>query len=358
MINVRYIILPQIIIYFTISLGMEHENSILYSPWRSSYTSSTQSTTTQLTTTLPHKKPCVFCTQMQAKNDEKYYILFRGDHNYISLANPPYINNGMHFLIIPYTHKKEPNDLSYESLTELNALTKQLSLRFSNQCNEINIGINMGSCAAASIPDHLHKHMVINTTPYCDNLIQAIEITKQELNLQSLFQSLKPTLSTLKTAYFLKNNPKNVSTYQKNCYLCSVIQQNTDQKNLIIYRGIHTAIMLNHHPKHVGHISIVPTTHIESAEEISDEAYQELNSLTTHIYPILLKTVQCPDATFAMTLYGSNSESKKHTQLHIIPRKNKQDGFIIVGSDKIMVEGKIEELYKKLTADFVKKNEK
>jgi ATP adenylyltransferase len=64
--------------------------------------------------------------------------------------------------VIPYQHTARLSDLSQEARLEImnvvayvvDVLQKEL------ECEGFNIGVNMGQAAKASVPDHLHIHVM------------------------------------------------------------------------------------------------------------------------------------------------------------------------------------------------------
>lgn len=103
---------------------------------------------------------CPFCMQIAAHEDDRNFFLKRTSNFAILLNLFPY-NKG-HLLIIPNTHIKDLKDLSTQARSELmdlligstEILKKQLMV------DSFNIGINLGKNSGASIPDHLHWHII------------------------------------------------------------------------------------------------------------------------------------------------------------------------------------------------------
>lgn len=337
-----------------------HPNALLYMPWRVAYTYGDANTlATQQSTHIPtiqqEQKPCVFCRITQdPTNDEKSYILHRGKYTCISLASQPYVSSGAHFLILPYAHERELYNLSREAFDELNSFSKQLSSHFSDQCNEIYSGFNIGKSAGASIPDHLHQHIVVDTMPRCNNLIELKQITYPTINLLSQFRALKLELQMLGISSACNNKEIDHSSVQR-CYYCSLAQlNNTDEENLIIYRGKHSILLFDHHPKCVGHITIVPIEHIEHMNLMPHETHQELHSLGLKIYPIILAAVHATDLNFGITVYGATTQHKQHLRLEIIPRKEELIGGMTLLGGKRAIIANIDELYAHIKKEFNK----
>jgi len=288
-------------------------HSIMYAPWREQYANKTHNTSSQPT------HVCVFCTMHQHDDNNNHHILHRGAHSFIKLSSQPYVNNGIHFLIVSYEHKREIGDLSEQTYKEINAFTQKLCTLFSSDCNEIYININQGTSAGASIPDHHHKHLIFNKSPRYYNLIKAIKATKTTINLNELFQSLQPTFVDFDKVTI----PPTISTECKQCYYCSILKDTKNsQKNLIIHRGKKASIMLSHYPIYFGEIDIIPHDHIDALEQISTETYEEINDLTRLMYPLLLKHLNTQDCNMGTISYGGKATDQEHIKQKIIPRKS------------------------------------
>lgn len=312
--------------------------AIIYAPWRENYINAQQKRDFI-------NKPCTFCKIISNKNNRENLILHRGKHSMIMLASQPYIDNGIHFLIIPYEHKKELSELSAEAYHEENIFTQQLCALFASDANETYINSNQGSAAGASIPEHHHKHIMINHAPRYYNLIEAMQKTKKHIDLQSLYREILPQINNIENVV-----PQQTPTSaHQDCYYCSILQQN-DQENLIIHRGEYATIMLSHYPTYFGEIDIIPNQHIEAVETMSPEAYEEINKLTTEIYPLMLKIVNAQDSNIGLISYGSKATYKEHIKQKLIPRKDTWKKTPITKSNHISAD--IKKFYNQLVSEW------
>ncbi len=123
-------------------------SNYLYAPWRSIYQ-------------LRETTGCHFCCiGNEQKHDAREFVLKRYTYCYVMLNLYPY-NKG-HVLVIPYSHTANLYDLSVEEQTEImNVVANTIKiLEDAFHCQGINMGLNGGRSAGASIPDHLHFHIV------------------------------------------------------------------------------------------------------------------------------------------------------------------------------------------------------
>lgn len=123
---------------------MEH----LYAPWRYSYVSDEKI------------KDCVFCHISENKDDEKYQVLFSDEHCFIVMNKYPYSPG--HFMVVPYFHTSNVEDLEEEVWQRVSKRVKQAVklLKDVMPCEGVNIGMNLGKAAGAGIEQHVHYHLV------------------------------------------------------------------------------------------------------------------------------------------------------------------------------------------------------
>ncbi len=316
------------------------KQGIIYAPWRENYVNAPQKPY------MLTNKSCTLCNIINNKNNPENLILHRGKHSLIMLASQPYIDNGIHLLIVPYEHKKEISELSPESYHEENMFTQQLCALFSSHANETYINSNQGSAAGASIPEHQHKHIIINHAPIYYNLKDAVQNTKKQINLPTLYEQLLPQIKSLENVSVPQTQLFNV---HKNCYYCSILQKDP-QENFIIHRGKHATIMLSHYPTYFGEIDIIPNEHVEALEAMSAETYEEINKLTTEMYPLALKIINAQDSNIGLVSYGSKSPQKEHIRQKLIPRKDSWKKTPITKSNHI--SGDIKRFYNKLLSEW------
>lgn len=125
----------------------------VFSPWREEYRYKNK----KLKKT---KENCPFCLMFKERNDTKNLILKR--FKYYAVLMNRFASFKGQLLVMPYEHKNEIFDCYPESQLELFSIlrdSKKILTDFFNTKN-FNVGINFGSYAGASIPDHCHFHIV------------------------------------------------------------------------------------------------------------------------------------------------------------------------------------------------------
>jgi ATP adenylyltransferase len=126
----------------------------LYAPWRMDYIRSLDK---------PSGDACFVCTAAAASDAatrRQCLVLWSTPHSVILMNRYPYTNG--HLLIAPRAHKAELEELTPEELLDLHTQTVLAAglLRRAVSAQGFNIGINIGRCAGAGLPGHLHQHIV------------------------------------------------------------------------------------------------------------------------------------------------------------------------------------------------------
>jgi ATP adenylyltransferase len=125
-------------------------NDVLFTPWRMAYLTGDSPT---------GHATCLFC-DLPGLGDTEALIVERGQRVYAVLNRFPYSNG--HVMVAPFAHRATLPELSREERIELMDVAARLeeALRAEYAPNGLNAGLNLGRCAGAGVPGHLHLHLV------------------------------------------------------------------------------------------------------------------------------------------------------------------------------------------------------
>ena len=120
----------------------------LWAPWRMEYIKSDKS------------DDCIFCSLPKENEDEKNYILYRGQSVFIIMNIFPY--NSAHLMVSPFRHIGCLTEQNSDENSELNQLTKKCIeiLRAVINPEGFNVGYNIGKAAGAGYDEHIQCHIV------------------------------------------------------------------------------------------------------------------------------------------------------------------------------------------------------
>ena len=111
----------------------------------------------------PTDDGCFICAAARAASPAERrgrLVLWTSAHCLVMINRYPYTNG--HLLIAPRAHKPELEDLSADELADVGRQTVEATrlLKRAQSPQGFNIGINLGRCAGAGLPGHLHQHVV------------------------------------------------------------------------------------------------------------------------------------------------------------------------------------------------------
>jgi len=104
---------------------------------------------------------CFLCRYRdRAEDDRENLVLWRGRRSFAVLNRFPY--TGGHSMVAPFDHVADLDDLSGETMLELMRMLRDLRRLLAHvvRAQGFNVGMNIGRCAGAGLPDHLHIHIV------------------------------------------------------------------------------------------------------------------------------------------------------------------------------------------------------
>ncbi|MFQ5491577.1 MAG: HIT domain-containing protein [Phycisphaerae bacterium] len=132
---------------------MAESNPNVWAPWRMEYIRSLGAQEADV--------GCFLCHYWQhPQDDAQNFVLWRRERVMVIMNRFPYTNG--HLLIAPARHTGDITALESEALLEMQLAIidaiKTLTKAIDPQ--GFNIGYNVGRCAGAGLPDHVHAHLV------------------------------------------------------------------------------------------------------------------------------------------------------------------------------------------------------
>ena len=99
-------------------------------------------------------------TAARASDDAGHLVITRRKNSFLMMNRYPYTVG--HLMAVPYRKVAELSGLGENEIVELWSLVVhgQALLRAAVKAQGFNIGLNLGECAGAGVPDHLHVHIV------------------------------------------------------------------------------------------------------------------------------------------------------------------------------------------------------
>lgn len=128
--------------------------SSLHAPWRIEYIRSLEK---------PDSDACFLCLAAQAADEQtrrRRLVLWQTEYSVVLINRYPYTNG--HLLVAPLAHKADIEELTAEEASDLIRQTAEVVrlLKRAVSAQGFNVGINLGRCAGAGVPGHIHQHIV------------------------------------------------------------------------------------------------------------------------------------------------------------------------------------------------------
>jgi ATP adenylyltransferase len=124
------------------------EIETLWAPWRVEYFKQEK------------RNPNFLDEAARASDDAAHFVITRRKNAFLMMNRYPYAVG--HLMAVPYKKTADLNSLGDNEILDLWNLAKhgQELLRVTMKAQGFNIGLNLGECAGAGVPDHLHLHIV------------------------------------------------------------------------------------------------------------------------------------------------------------------------------------------------------
>ena len=111
----------------------------------------------------PGDEICFLCQAAQAADPDTHanrLLLWQTERTLVVMNRYPYTNG--HLLVAPKAHKGAIELLDSDEMLDLMRQTDKAIrlLKRAVSAQGFNVGINMGRCAGAGVPGHLHQHVV------------------------------------------------------------------------------------------------------------------------------------------------------------------------------------------------------
>ena len=143
------------------------------------------------------------------------------------------------------------------------------------------------------------------------------------------------------------------SSKEPGCVFCEKSQSKKDKKNLVLYRGMETFILMNLYPYTNGHLMIAPYLHTSDVNELAEIANKEIMQFAKDCFNILKSKLGAEGFNFGANLGKvAGAGIDQHIHYHIVPRWDGDTNFMPVISDtKIMIE-KLNKTWERLKPEF------
>ena len=137
------------------------------------------------------------------------------------------------------------------------------------------------------------------------------------------------------------------------CIFCRKVEENDDERNLVVYRGLNNFVLLNLYPYTSGHLMIAPYRHIGQLAQADDATWSEMMALTRKAEQAIQTAYKPEGINLGMNLGKSAGAGiADHIHMHVLPRWHADSNFLTtIGETRVLPEA-LEDTYRKLKPLF------
>ncbi|HEW64074.1 HIT domain-containing protein [Fervidicoccus fontis] len=149
---------------------------------------------------------------------------------------------------------------------------------------------------------------------------------------------------------------KEISKEEKgSCIFCKAIAEKDDNKNLVVFRGNKTFVIMNKYPYNSGHLMVVPYKHVSRIENLDNEELLELSTLIVRSVKVLTELYRPDGFNIGMNIgRAAGAGIEDHIHVHIVPRWIGDTNFMpVIGETRVISEN-LTEAYAKIKEAFQK----
>ncbi len=157
---------------------------VMHSPWRDQYNHTNSNKVCE---------GCPFCRHFDQEDfGESEFVLFKDDSVVVLLTLYPYHDG--HIMIFPRDHVVQLHDLEEDvfnkMMQSIGVCTRILKNEFGYE--GFNVGANIGVASGASIPDHIHMHIVPRKKVDVGFMQIIGQVKHIKIDLVRIYNKLKP----------------------------------------------------------------------------------------------------------------------------------------------------------------------
>lgn len=136
---------------------------------------------------------------------------------------------------------------------------------------------------------------------------------------------------------------------QPGCFLCDIVQSDSDKENLVLERGEHVFLLMNRYPYNNGHLMIAPYQHTDSPGNLTNETLSELMILCVRGCNMLKQHLSPHGFNVGLNLgAAAGAGLKEHLHMHIVPRWNGDTNFMPVLAEVKVIPQSLGDLWRQL----------
>jgi ATP adenylyltransferase len=137
------------------------------------------------------------------------------------------------------------------------------------------------------------------------------------------------------------------------CVFCSILKDDSDMANFVLFRGSKSFVILNLFPYTSGHLLVVANRHIAFLSEADPEELHEIIQLSRQCENALQREYRPQGFNMGFNLgRAAGAGVEHHLHMHVLPRWTGDSNFVsVVGETRVLPE-ELPATYKRLLPYF------
>jgi ATP adenylyltransferase len=137
------------------------------------------------------------------------------------------------------------------------------------------------------------------------------------------------------------------------CILCDYVGVMPGPSTMVLARRRHAYVVLNKYPYNMGHVMVVPNTHVVDTTGLSAEQSAAMFELLTDSIAALKRATHCHGINVGMNLgKAAGAGIEDHLHIHLVPRWTGDTNFMSVVSDTRVIPETLEQTRDLLAREF------
>jgi ATP adenylyltransferase len=146
---------------------------------------------------------------------------------------------------------------------------------------------------------------------------------------------------------------------EEGCIFCTKPLEQSDAKNLILFRSVRSFVMMNRYPYNNGHLMVVPRRHVATLALATPQELAELMLLTQRAEMALTEAYRPQGLNVGMNLgRPAGAGVVDHLHIHLVPRWTGDTNFMsVIGEVRVLPEdleqtaARLRPIFEKLAAE-------
>jgi diadenosine tetraphosphate (Ap4A) HIT family hydrolase len=134
----------------------------------------------------------------------------------------------------------------------------------------------------------------------------------------------------------------------KGCLFCGIARGDPDIPSKVIHKDRSMMVIMNIFPYNVGHLEVVPVRHVEELGDLSGDEFERFFRMIEKSVVLLRKALNPRGFNIGFNIGQFSGASIRHLHAQIVPRYERDSGFMEVTAETKVMPESIDQTRKKL----------